>query len=161
MGLRLGELAFGGIVLVALTGCGGAWTGMGDPSVAAAAGHLNSESRTASESPRNAAGGYTARSGDEATLQSIGSADVAIERFGRLARIEGARALGVPAEQVNLSRVEAVQWSDSSLGCPGKGRAYTRMVKPGFRAIVSVAGRLHRVNGDTAGRTVFCPGPAS
>ncbi|TAK24410.1 MAG: hypothetical protein EPO26_06190 [Chloroflexota bacterium] len=161
MGRRLGELALGGIVLVALTGCGGTWTGLGDPSVAAAAGPLKSESRMASESPRSAAGGYTARSVDRVSFQSIGGVDGAFERFGRLARIEGARALGVPAEQVNLSSVEAVRWSDSSLGCPGNGRAYTRMLTPGFRAIVSVADRQHRVHGDAAGRMVFCAGPRS
>jgi hypothetical protein len=74
--------------------------------------------------------------------------------------------LGVAAEAVTLDGVVAVDWRDSSLGCPEKGRMYATVVTPGYLVTLAVGDETHRVH--VAGtRAVVCdqapeePPPAS
>ncbi|TAK24411.1 MAG: hypothetical protein EPO26_06195 [Chloroflexota bacterium] len=150
----MGAVALGGMILVALAGCDRMAAGLADPEAAVAAARI----KEGLGSQAAAAQGYTAQAAAAATFQA-GGPGTAAERFGQLARAEGARLLGVPAEQANLDSVEAVQWADTSLGCPEAGKAYAQMMTPGFRAMVSVAGRQHRLHGDASGRMVLCTGP--
>jgi hypothetical protein len=45
---------------------------------------------------------------------------------------------GVPADQVVLVRSEAVDWPDSSLGCPQPGEAYLDVITPGYRIVLAI-----------------------
>lgn len=44
--------------------------------------------------------------------------------------------LQLDVENVEILSVEAVEWSDSSLGCPKAGQNYMSVVTPGFRVIL-------------------------
>ncbi len=45
---------------------------------------------------------------------------------------------GVDAGQVTFAKVEAVEWNDSSLGCPRPGAVYLQVITPGWLIEVQV-----------------------
>lgn len=51
--------------------------------------------------------------------------------------------LGVSPEEVRVASVEAVNWRDSSLGCPEKGQMYLQVITPGYRVILEAQGRQY------------------
>lgn len=52
-----------------------------------------------------------------------------------------AEYLGVPEGELEIVSVQAVNWPDSSLGCPQPGRSYLQVITPGYRALVRHADR--------------------
>lgn len=151
----LGALALGGVVFLALAGCDRVNSGMADPDAAVAANRI----KEGFGSQQAAVQGFEGQAKAAATAQAIGGTGAALEVARQAARAEGARALGVPPEQVTLDSVEAVQWSDASLGCAEAGKTYAAMLTPGFRAVVSAAGQRRQLHADTAGRVLVCASP--
>ncbi len=74
----------------------------------------------------------------------------------RLATKTLSEHLGIDEQLVTLDEVVAVDWRDSSLGCPEPGRTYAPIVMSGYRVTLAVdAKRSHRVH--VAGtRAVVC-----
>jgi len=63
--------------------------------------------------------------------------------------------LGLAAAAVELQKAEAVDWPDTSLGCPEKGMMYAQMITPGYRVSLKAEGKTHDVH--VAGtRAVMC-----
>ena len=72
-----------------------------------------------------------------------------------LARKTLAAKLAVGAEALQLDKAEAVDWPDTSLGCPEKGMMYAQVIMPGYRVVLKHAGKPHAVH--VAGtRAVTC-----
>ncbi|MBI3971528.1 MAG: hypothetical protein HY332_09585 [Chloroflexi bacterium] len=69
---------------------------------------------------------------------------------------DAAARLAVPREQLRVMRVEAVEWSDSSLGCPQPGMFYLQVITPGYLVVVASPGGQLEYHTDTRGRAVFC-----
>jgi len=94
------------------------------------------------------------------TLLASGmSGDKGLEAVS-LARETLARELGVGAGAFVVRTVEAVEWSDTSLGCPEKGMSYAQVIVPGHRVVLEHAGRAHHVH-IGGGRAVRCkPSPS-
>jgi len=94
------------------------------------------------------------------TLLASGmSGDKGLEAVS-LARETLARELGVGAGAFVVRTVEAVEWSDTSLGCPEKGMSYAQVIVPGYRVVLEHAGRAHHVH-IGGGRAVRCkPSPS-
>ena len=72
--------------------------------------------------------------------------------------------LGIDEQSVTLEEVVAVDWRDSSLGCPEPGRTYAQVVMSGYRVTLAVDAvdadepTYHRVH--VAGtRAVVCERP--
>jgi hypothetical protein len=66
-----------------------------------------------------------------------------------------ARELGVAAGAFVVQKVEAVEWRDTSLGCPQKGMRYAPVIVPGYRVVLEHEGRAHHFHiGE--GRVVRC-----
>jgi CO/xanthine dehydrogenase Mo-binding subunit len=77
------------------------------------------------------------------------------DRATELARKALAEELGIDPEIIHVRNVEAVEWPDSSLGCPKKGHQYTQVVTPGHRVRLEAEGRTYAVH--VAGnRAVTC-----
>lgn len=57
-----------------------------------------------------------------------------------------AENLGIPASEILVDTVRAVQWPDSSIGCPEPGRAYLQVVTPGHKVTLRAKGRIHVVH---------------
>jgi hypothetical protein len=72
------------------------------------------------------------------------------------ARQAAAAHLGVGADQLQASRVEAQQWPDASLGCPQPGQLYSQIVTPGFLVIVTSGSHQLEYHTDARGRVVLC-----
>ncbi len=71
-----------------------------------------------------------------------------------------AQQVGVPPDQVAVVSATAVQWPDSSLGCPQPGFAYSQVVTPGYLIVLQAGGKTYEFHSDRAGqRVVTCANP--
>lgn len=60
-----------------------------------------------------------------------------------LAVTDLAGQLGIAAEAITVRSVEAVEWPDTSLGCPQPGMMYAQVIMPGYRIVLEVDGRSY------------------
>lgn len=67
-----------------------------------------------------------------------------------------ATRLGVPEAAIEVRRVEPVEWSDASLGCPQPGRMYAQVITPGFRIMLEVEGQEYEYHTDTGNHLILC-----
>jgi hypothetical protein len=65
-----------------------------------------------------------------------------------------ARRFAVSAE---VAEVEAVTWTDGSLGCPHPGIAYTQALVPGWRIVLAAGSRSFLYHASRSGQLVPCP----
>jgi hypothetical protein len=65
---------------------------------------------------------------------------------------------GVPGDQVVLVRSEAVDWPDSSLGCPQAGEAYLDVITPGYRIVLAIGEDYYEFHTDQQ-RMILCENP--
>ena len=69
---------------------------------------------------------------------------------------------GVELKAVRLVSVEAVQWSDASLGCPKPDMVYAQVITPGFLVVLEAMGDEYEYHTDVGRFVVPCqPGDAS
>ncbi|HSM58271.1 MAG TPA: hypothetical protein VK879_19110 [Candidatus Sulfomarinibacteraceae bacterium] len=66
--------------------------------------------------------------------------------------------LDVDVSKITIVSVEAVQWRDSSLGCPKPGMSYLMVITPGFRVILEVDGQTYEYHTDQRQNVVLCQG---
>jgi hypothetical protein len=59
-------------------------------------------------------------------------------------------------EEPSVASVQAVEWSDTSLGCPQPDMMYAQVITPGYRIVLAAEGQLY-VYHATASRAVYCP----
>lgn len=71
-----------------------------------------------------------------------------------------AEKLDVPRDEIEILTVEAVEWPDASLGCPGQGKSYAQVITPGYRVILKAGDKEIEVHTDRAGRNVVICGSA-
>ncbi len=65
------------------------------------------------------------------------------------------KELGLSRQKMSRQRVYAVQWPDSSLGCPQKGVSYLQVVTPGYVVSLTANGKIYTVHVGT-GNAVIC-----
>jgi hypothetical protein len=75
------------------------------------------------------------------------------------ARQDAARRAGVARDQVTVKSVRAVQWSDSSLGCPEPGMMYAQVITPGYLISLDAGGKTYVYHSDERDRVVTCDNP--
>lgn len=63
---------------------------------------------------------------------------------------------GLPRDQIVVSRFEAREWPDSSLGCPQPGRTYLQVITPGYRFFLSAGGREYEYHTNQTAMIVRC-----
>ncbi len=76
------------------------------------------------------------------------------------AQVEQARSdlttrLGIAADTIRLVALEAVEWSDTSLGCPQFGKSYAKVIVPGFRITLKNVNTLY-IYHSTGTRFILC-----
>src|SRR4051812_28094821 len=69
-----------------------------------------------------------------------------------------ATTLAVEPDSVQVVRWQAVNWPNSSLGCPKPGVAYLQVITPGWLVVVSAADRTLEYHTDQRARVVLCEG---
>jgi len=72
-----------------------------------------------------------------------------------IARKNLAEREGIPLEKVTLLRMEAVEWGDTSLGCPEPGKFYAQVITPGYRIILSDGMEVYEYHSDRQNRVIF------
>lgn len=63
--------------------------------------------------------------------------------------------LAVPQNQIVVELVEAVEWRDSSMGCPKPGFQYLQVITPGYLIRLSVDGQIYEYHTDDE-NIVYC-----
>ena len=84
--------------------------------------------------------------------------DVAKDSVAKLARETLAIKLGVPQERITVVSVAAVEWRDSSVGCPQPGMSYLTVITPGHKVMLQVDGQTYAVH-EAKGRALVCKRP--
>jgi hypothetical protein len=74
----------------------------------------------------------------------------------QLGREDLAHRLGLAPEAIQLVSVEAVEWSDTSLGCPQPGMMYAQVITPGFLVILEGEGERYTYHTDQGRFVVLC-----
>lgn len=74
----------------------------------------------------------------------------------RLATEDLAKRLGLRAAAIRPVRVQAVDWSDTSLGCPKPDMVYAQVITPGFVVILSAQGAEYEYHTDAGRFVVWC-----
>jgi hypothetical protein len=85
--------------------------------------------------------------------------DPALATLAEGARKDLAGRLGIPVEEIKLSRVESVTWPDSSLGCPQPGMAYSQVLTRGYLVVLEARGSLHEYHSGRDGKMFYCESP--
>jgi len=52
--------------------------------------------------------------------------------------------------------VEAVNWPDTSLGCPELDMMYAQVITPGYRILLSYSAEIRVYHSDRGDRVVYC-----
>ncbi len=97
-----------------------------------------------------------AESGEPVVQPAPGAADPSV-RLVQIARQSLAAEAGRDISEIALVGVEAVDWPDSSLGCPQEGRMYLQVITPGYRITLELDGVEYRYHTDRGRRVVNCP----
>jgi hypothetical protein len=63
---------------------------------------------------------------------------------------------GIPADEITLISMEAVEWSDASLGCPQEGYMYAQVITPGYLIILEAQGQQYEYHTDQTTNVVLC-----
>lgn len=71
------------------------------------------------------------------------------------AKADAAVRTGIEAAAWKVTRLEATQWPDASLGCPESGEMYAQVLTPGFLIELSAQGRTLEYHSGRK-RTVYC-----
>lgn len=67
--------------------------------------------------------------------------------------------LGVSRRQIDVIKVEFVQWPDSCLGCAGPGENCLMVITPGYRVVLESGGEQYEIHTDESGaRAIICGG---
>ena len=70
-----------------------------------------------------------------------------------------AAELEVPQDRISVVSVAAVDWPDSSVGCPKPGMAYLTVITPGHKVILKLENRTYAVH-EAKGKAFVCQQPA-
>lgn len=63
---------------------------------------------------------------------------------------------GIPAGEITLVSIEAVEWGDTSLGCPQEGYMYAQVITPGYKLILAAQGQQYQYHTDQKANVVLC-----
>jgi hypothetical protein len=67
----------------------------------------------------------------------------------------------VAPEKVQVISVEAVDWPDTSMGCPQPGKFYAQVIVQGYKIVLSVDGQQVEYHADRQGHVGTCPTSSS
>jgi hypothetical protein len=63
---------------------------------------------------------------------------------------------GFPPDDIRLVSIEAVKWSDASLGCPQEGFMYAQVITPGYLMVLEAKGQQYEYHTDQAANVILC-----
>jgi hypothetical protein len=84
--------------------------------------------------------------------------DPVLEKLVAEAKTHLGQRLGIDPDEVALRSANAVDWRDSSLGCPEPGTGYMTVITPGYLILLEADGEVYEYHADYK-RTVTCDDP--
>ncbi|GAB4476447.1 MAG: hypothetical protein Kow00124_18530 [Anaerolineae bacterium] len=105
-----------------------------------------------------AGGGVICHKETQGPVMADPGTDPVAAEFVEQARFDLAERMGISLEQVVLISVEAVDWPDSSLGCPEEGEEYIQALTSGYRVVLGVGDQRYEYH-TALERMVFCETP--
>jgi hypothetical protein len=81
-------------------------------------------------------------------------------RAVEMAKEDLARRLEISVSDIAVISVEAVDWPDTSLGCPEPGMAYAQVITPGSLIMLDTKGQTYEYHSDRDSSVVLCQGDA-
>ena len=73
-----------------------------------------------------------------------------------LLKVDLAARSGAAVADIVVLSSEAVQWSDSALGCALPGKVYSKVITPGLRVALELAGKRYDYHTGALGEFVLC-----
>jgi len=67
-----------------------------------------------------------------------------------------AKQKNLPVADISVVSVEAVEWNDSSLGCPQEGFMYAQVITPGYLIKLAAGGQQYQYHTDQTKTVVLC-----
>ena len=80
------------------------------------------------------------------------SLQVLIERI----KADLASRQAVSVDEITLLEAVAVEWSDSSLGCPQPGMGYLQVITPGYLILLEVNGQTYEYHSNRDTYFILC-----
>jgi hypothetical protein len=93
----------------------------------------------------------------ELTVQPTPGAPNALRQLVEAATEDLSEQLNVKRELIVLEEALAVEWRDSSVGCPEPGMGYLTVLTPGYWIVLKVEEEMYYYHADTRGRLILCP----
>jgi len=75
------------------------------------------------------------------------------------AKIDLIQKSGLSPDKIIVLEVEAVEWSDSGLGCPESGMSYLQIMTPGYRIVLEVSGQTYEYHSNRDAYVIYCENP--
>lgn len=82
--------------------------------------------------------------------------DPALQGLIEMARADLAQRLSLRPTEISFAEATAVEWSDSSLGCPQPDMAYLQVITPGYRILLEAGGQAYAYHADRGTRVIYC-----
>ena len=86
-------------------------------------------------------------------------ADSAAGQLVQQASKDLASRLEYRVDQISVSSVQAVTWSDASLGCPQPGAVYTQVLTSGFLIHLEAGGSVYEYHAGFNEQVILCEAP--
>ena len=80
------------------------------------------------------------------------------EQVVEQAKKDLARRKGIDKKDIAVVKAEAVEWPDTSLGCPEEGMMYAQVITPGYKIFLSYEEKIYEYHSDKEDRVVYCGG---
>jgi hypothetical protein len=66
--------------------------------------------------------------------------------------------LSLPTEEITITELTEVEWSDSSLDCPEPEMSYLQVITPGYRIILQANNNSYEYHSNRDSYFVYCEG---
>ena len=93
---------------------------------------------------------------EEIETTQIVTPDAKAQKLVKLVQEHLAQRLGIPADQIVLAEIKAVNWRDSGLGCAKPGVDYIPRETPGYNIRLEAGGQSYTYHTDQDQRFVLC-----
>jgi hypothetical protein len=101
--------------------------------------------------PEDADPGDDAEEGGEA---------IGLDEAARMAVEDAADERGLTEEEIEVVRLEEVDWPDGAMGCPEEGEVYTQAIVPGYVIVLEVGDEEVHYHGAEGQPPFHCEDPA-
>jgi hypothetical protein len=73
-----------------------------------------------------------------------------------IAKEDLARRMALSPREISVISLEAVEWSDASLGCPQPDMVYAQVITPGFLIVLEAADQTYEYHSDAGQLVILC-----